>query len=253
MQCERMDAADERNLLLRAQRGDRRAADELVKSHMGLVHKEARRHAWTGIPRSDLVSEGVIGLLEAIRRFDTTRTTRLSTYALWWIRAAVWDFVWRNRRIVSIPSTRSARKVRVGLFKAERALERERGEATTEALAELLGVPEQDLREVRSALTARDVWMDDEEDPRAELPSFGASPERHAMVEDQRAHVRAIVSDTLERLPARERTIVERRLLSEDRPSLAALGDELGVSRERVRQLQRRAETVLREALSCVA
>ncbi len=248
-------AADKESRLLRhAQKGSERATNELLKSHIGLVHAEAKRHRWTGLAYDDLVGEGVIGLLEAIRRFDTERSTRLCTYAVWWIRASIWDYVWRNRRIVGIPNTRNARKVRVSLWRVQRQLTQELGQpATPEQLAEALGVKEQDVIDIRAALTGRDVSVGDEDDAAPDLPAHLRSPEEEVLAADERAHVRALLDDALEQLPARERTIVERRLLSEDKPSLSALGVELGVSRERVRQLQRRAERTLRTALADVA
>ncbi|MEM1413697.1 MAG: sigma-70 family RNA polymerase sigma factor [Myxococcota bacterium] len=247
---------DEENALLRAaKRNDQRAVAELIERHAGLVQAEVRRHLWTGLSAEDLSGEGLLGLLESIRRFDTTRRTRLSTYAVWWIRASIWDFVWKNRRIVPIPSTRRARRIRVSIWRTERALTGSLGRPpTTAELADALAVDEQDVLDLRAALTGRDVILgggDDE--PSFELPSTGASPEEILCESDTRRAIQDCLAVALERLPARERTIVERRLLSEEGPTLTALGEELGVSRERVRQLQKRAERTLRDALSAVA
>ena len=247
---------DEENALLRAaKRSDQRAVTELIERHIGLVQAEVRRHLWTGLSAEDLSGEGLLGLLESIRRFDVTRRTRLSTYAVWWIRASIWDFVWKNRRIVPIPSTRRARRIRVSIWRTERALTGKLGRPpTTAELAEALAVEEQDVLELRAALTGRDVILgggDDE--PSFELPCTGASPEDILVTVDKRRAIQSALNVALERLPARERTIVERRLLTEDGPTRTALGAELGVSRERVRQLQKRAERTLRDALSAVA
>lgn len=250
---------DEENALLRAaKRQDQRAVSELIDRHIGLVQAEVRRHVWTGLSADDLSGEGLLGLLESIRRFDVTRRTRLSTYAVWWIRASIWDFVWKNRRIVPIPSTRRARRIRVSIWRTERALTGKLGRPpTTAELAEALAVDEQDVLDLRTALTGRDMVLggggggDDE--PSFELPCRDASPEQVLLTLDERRAIRGALAVALEKLPARERTIVERRLLTEDGPTLTALGAELGVSRERVRQLQKRAERTLRDALSAVA
>lgn len=249
----RMTLEEERALIRSAQAGNERAMNELVKSHIGLVHSELRRHLWTGIAADDLLGEGVLGLLESIRRFDLNRHTRLSTYAVWWIRASVWDFVWKNRRIVPIPSTRRARKLRVSIWRVERSLRQKYGRpASVEELADALEVDPEDIHDIRAALGGRDVGINvDDEGP--EIPDDAKSPEQIVEAQDTREHLSATLQNALAQLPVRERTIVERRLLSEDRPTLTALGDELGVSRERVRQLQKRAERQLREYLADVA
>ncbi|MEO0324696.1 MAG: sigma-70 family RNA polymerase sigma factor [Myxococcota bacterium] len=245
-------------MLRAAKRQDQRAVSELIDRHIGLVQAEVRRHVWTGLSADDLSGEGLLGLLESIRRFDVTRRTRLSTYAVWWIRASIWDFVWKNRRIVPIPSTRRARRIRVSIWRTERALTGKLGRPpTTAELAEALAVDEQDVLDLRTALTGRDMVLggggggDDE--PSFELPCRDASPEQVLLSLDERRAIRGALAVALEKLPARERTIVERRLLTEDGPTLTALGAELGVSRERVRQLQKRAERTLRDALNAVA
>jgi RNA polymerase sigma-32 factor len=242
---------EERRLADRAERGDEGALERLVTSHVPLVHTIVNEFRSYGLPREDLVSEGLLGLVKAARCFDSERGVRFASYAAWWIRAYVRSFTLRNRRIVRGPDTRRARRVLAGLHKAERTLTQLRGEPPpAEALAGALGVSVRDVDEMRSVLGARDMPYGVEINGRAfELPSDAPTPETIVSeAEERRLHVRRLRSALSQLDPRSRRVLEQRNLVSEGEvATLAMLGDELGVSRERVRQIEDRARSFLRE------
>lgn len=247
-----LDFDTERDLLTRIQdRDDPRALSALLVSHMRLVLSIAQKYRRHGLPLEDLVAEGNLGLVEAARRFDCSRGTRFSTYAAWWIRALIRRYTIANRRIVGAPSTRAARRLLSKLRETQRQLAAELGCAPTrEQVAKALDVTVEDVATVEAALSGRDVSLAPTPDGQVvELACDRASPEEIAAVEQVRAINLRSVHDALERLERRERMIIERRLLDDDRETLAHLGEELGLSRERVRQLELRARQKLRAAL----
>ena len=242
----------ENRLARRAQGGDQAAFDELVASHLRLVLAIAHEHASFGLPLEDLVSEGSLGLVEATRRFDPERGVRLAVYAAWWIRAYMRKHTVANRRIVRPPSTRHGRKLLSNLRKTERALEVREGHAPdAEAVAKELGVTAREVEEMHAALTARDVPCGgvDDEGRGTELRDRGPSPETEAETrEEDRAH-RAALNQALEQLSPRERRIVQLRFFGDEMTSLASIGRDMGLSRERVRQLARQAEGKMRQTV----
>lgn len=238
----------ERELLLRAQRGDRRAVDALVASHMRLVVSVASRHAKGSLSPHDLVAEGAVGLLEAIRRYDYARDTRFASYAVFWVRAWVSRYALANRRIVGAPSTRAARKARAQLRRTERALVCELGRAPSRAeLAQALQIDEQDVQAVDAA---GDVSLGQE--GAAEPADPQPLPETMFADEELRALRRRSVAQALEQLSEREHSIVHQHMAEEPR-SLAELARELGVSRQRTGQIMANARVKLRGPLEQVA
>jgi RNA polymerase sigma factor (sigma-70 family) len=236
---------EERALLESAQRGDRRALEKVVLAHRPLVIALARRY---GGPTSrqnwdDLVAEGMLALVDAARRYDASRGTRFATYAQHWVRHYVVGFSLGNRRAVAAPSTRAMRRLGSWLGRTQRALEHERGRAPTrEELAETLHVTVKDIEDAESYLGGRDV-------PTHEDPTMGhwpvaedASPEDVVIARRQSTSDHARLRAALASLDERERSIVEARILDDDGgATLGDLGARLGVSRERVRQLEARA------------
>jgi len=249
-------AADrERELLMRAQRGDPRAVGELVESHMRLVVQIASRYARDGLGTHDLVSEGVLGLMEAVRRFDLARETRFASYAGWWVRACVRRYALANRRIVGVPSTRGARIARARLRGTERTLTQRLGRRPTlSELAEALGVSEHDVELVDVALSSRDVSLAPHDHSSAvEFPDENLGPEQaFAEAEHQRVCERT-VERALTALSERERALVREQFFEEDGKSLADLGRALGVSRQRAGQILAVARDKLRAQLVAVA
>lgn len=249
---------EEHDLAVRyREHGDREAAQRLVLSNLRLVVKIAMeyRRAWTQV--LDLIQEGNVGLVQAVERFDPYAGTKLSTYAAYWIRAYVLKYLLDNIRMVRLGTTRAQRKLFFRLNKEKRALEAEGFRAEPKLIAERLDVSEDDVIEMEQRLAGSDLSMQapsrrDEADGatfgdfvRTEGPSaedtVGDSELRRVFLEQMQAF-----SETLD---DRERQIVEERLLADEPRTLAAIGEELGVTRERVRQIEARVIDRLREHL----
>lgn len=247
-----LDVETERGYLRQIQEGGSPdALDALLASHVRLVLSIAQKYLRHGLPLEDLVAEGNLGLVEAARRFDGSRGTRFSTYAAWWVRALIRRYTMANRRIVKVPSTRAARRLLNSMRTTQRRLASELGQpATREQIATALDVTVEDVAIVETVLSARDVSLAPAPDGHAfELPSAFATPEEAASASEAAAMNRRCVRDALDHLEDRERLIIEKRLLEDDRETLAHIGRQLGLSRERVRQLELRARKKLRKAL----
>lgn len=248
----------ERELLAAyASTGDRAALAELVDAHMPLAARIARRHAVGTAREDDLVAEGVLGLLEAARRFDPSFGVRFATYAAHWVRAYVRRHAHAQRRIVALPDTRATRVVLGRIGRIEPALACRFGRPPTDVeLADALGVGPDELREVRAAIQTRDLSLarrPSNEGPTWEPTEPRRGPEDAFAEEEERAVQSAELARALALLPIRERAIVERRYLAEEPPTLHVLAGEMSVSRERVRQLEARALDRLRAAVGIAA
>jgi RNA polymerase sigma-32 factor len=251
-----LTAARERALLELAQAGDQHATDELVRSHMRLVVQVASSYGRGGLSVHDLVSEGVLGLMEAIRRFDLARDSRFASYATWWVRACVRQHALANRHIVRMPDTRGARVARSRLRESERNLSQLFGRKPTHAeLAADLGVSEHDVELVDVALSGRDQSLapaDNHTNP-AEPEDGHETPEEAMANAEYKALQIAQVRRAVAQLTERERELVSEHLYAEDGQSLACLGRALGVSRQRAGQILAGAREKLRTQLHCVA
>lgn len=245
----------EREFARRAKEGDRKALQALVDSHMRLAISVAERYSRQGVPVEDLVGEASVGLVEAARRYDPDKGTRFGTYASWWVRAYVRRYCFANRRIVVGPSTRNARRIQWSLRRTERALTQSQGRAPTrDELAEALEASPEEIAMVESVLAGRDVPIGPvDEGPGFEAVANVPTPEEAAAEREIRLTSHRKLEEALARLTDREREIVRRRLLDDDASSLSVLGEDFGISRERIRQIQQRAETKLRTALLEVA
>jgi len=242
-----LEASHERRLLAAAREGDARAKAELVGAHLRLVRSIARR--LTPRPSEDLVSEGIVGLLEAIERFDPTRDVRLATYAAHWIRARVQQFLLANRSIVRAPDTRASRKVFARIGRARRALAGQTSEPSAEDIAREIGVATSDVEGVLAS-QAQDVPVDTAHDGGAGSVATTSTPEdRYAEAELAGVRQRAI-EGALAALPERERRVIESRTLAESSQTLDQLARTLSLSRERVRQLEARALRCIGDALA---
>ena len=246
-----LDVETEHRLALASRDGDAAATRQLVLAHLRLVIAAAQPYSGGSVSLDDLISEGCLGLMEAARRFDPERGNRFSTYAVWWVRAHLRRFALSNRRIVSSPSTRNARRVLGGMGRIQRELTQQLGRTPRrEEIAKALGVEAEDVAMVEASLRGRDVTLSPADvGPTRELPAEAETPEEATADAEVRMMHADAVSDALEKLSGREREIVRRRLLDDDRASLATLGEAFGVSRERVRQIQQRAQAKLRSAL----
>lgn len=247
-----LSAEREQALARAAQAGDQVAFDALVASHLRLVLAIAHEQNHARIPVDELVSEGTLGLVEAARRFDPERGVRLAAYAAWWIRTYVRRYCIANRRIVRPPSTRHGRKLLHNLRRIQRDLEAKQGFTPTSAeVAEALGVAVDEVDEMEQALSGHDVPCGpyDEATGAAEPRDAGPTPEAQvADAELARARQQALAA-AVDELPQRERQIVQLRFLGEEQTSLASIGRDLGLSRERVRQLAERAEGKMRQSV----
>lgn len=247
-----LDAEREADYLRRIQESDdARALELLLAAHLRLVVSVAARFARSGVSISELVAEGNLGLVEAARRFDRAKGTRFSTYAAWWVRARIGRFALGNRRIVAAPSTRNARKLLAGMRSAERKLSQDGGERPSrEAIAAATGTTEEDVAMVETALSARDVAVGPSDDGTSiELDASGPSPEQEIADREDGQRRFELVTAALQQLDRREREVVQRRILEDDAETLAEIGRALGLSRERVRQIEARAKRKLRSVL----
>lgn len=243
-----LSLSEEQRLARAARDGDRHALDGLLRAHFRLVFSIAQERARRGGALDDLIGEGMVGLAEAARRYDPERGVRFASYAALWIRAYVRRFSLMNRHAVRPPQTRKARTVLAHLGTTRARLQQAAGRRATRAeVASALGVSEHDVGEVETALEGRDVPFGVEIHGRTlELASNGPSPEEAvAEAMDQQAAA-ARVHSALRHLNDRERLILQRRSLGEDTQSLADVARELGISHERVRQIEAKARDTLR-------
>ena len=249
---EGLDPAEEVRLCRRWRASqDATALAQLVEAHLGLVQRIANEFRNTGPERDDLVQEGHLGLVIAARRFDPAKSARLATYASYWIRACMMETVVRSHGAVRVGTTRAQRRIFFGLGRARRELEGAGAAATPEALAERLGVPEDELEEMAVRLSGRDVSLDaprreDGQPLSALFRGSDLSPEEMVSEAHDRQRRHEALTTALASLSPRERQILEARHLSEESPTLAELGERFGISRERVRQLEERALASLR-------
>lgn len=236
--------------------GDREAARQLVLANLRLVVKIAMeyRRAWTNV--LDLIQEGNVGLLQATQRFDPYKGVKLSSYAVYWIRAYILKYILDNIRLVRLGKTRAERKLFFRLNKEKRELERLGFEAEPKLLAERLDVSESDVTDMEQRLARNDLslqapaWSgDDSREVGEMLPGPGASAEQNVGDAELRRVFMERVREFAQTLEPRDQRIVDARILAEEPLSLQELGTEFGVSRERIRQLEARIVAQLREHL----
>lgn len=239
-------------LAVRAKQGDQQAFDRLVRSHIPLVFSIAFELRDLGLSPEELASEGLLGLVKGARDFDPDRGTRFATYASFWIRAHMRSYWQNNRRIVRGPCTRNARKLRGSMRRVEREIEQKTGEAAApEAVADALKVPTCDVEEMRCVLSARDVACGTPvADGGVDVAANGPTPEALSIEADERRHAATRLRWAMSRLPARARRVLSGRYLTDHERTLADMGRELGLSRERVRQIEVQAMQDVRAALA---
>ena len=229
------------------------AARRLVLSHLRFVVHIARGYTGYGLPVGDLIQEGNVGLMKAVKRYDPKLNVRLVSFAVHWIRAEIHEYVLRNWRLVKVATTKAQRKLFFNLRRMKKNLTWLSADETA-AVARDLGVSASDVTEMEKRLAARDLSFDpmpeaDDEDtfsPAAYLPAPGSDPAES--VEDAEAadDSTARLKGALGRLDARSRDIVERRWMSEGKATLHELAEKYGVSAERIRQIEASALGKLR-------
>ena len=248
---------DEQALAVRfREQQDLDAARELVMAHLRFVVHIAKGYTGYGLPLADLIQEGNIGLMKAVKRFDPAYDVRLVSFAVHWIRAEIHEFVLRNWRIVKVATTKAQRKLFFNLRKAKKSLAW-LSHDETEAVAKDLGVSPKEVAEMEQRLHARDAIFDpapdaDEErayTPAAYLPSPNSDPAALVENADWSDDATERMGAAIETLDARSRDIVESRWLGERKKTLHELADEYGVSAERIRQIEANAIKKLRTAM----
>jgi RNA polymerase sigma-32 factor len=233
------------------------AARQLVLSHLRFVVHIARGYLGYGLPMGDLVQEGNVGLMKAVKRFDPDVGVRLVSFAVHWIRAEIHEYVLRNWRLVKVATTKSQRKLFFNLRKMKKNLAW-LSEAETRAVAHDLGVEVSDVREMEQRLSARDMSFDptpdaDDEDtysPAMYLPASNADPAVEAEREEWEEDSSDRLGAALQRLDARSRDILKRRWMTDDKATLHELADEYGISAERVRQVETSAIAKLKALMA---
>lgn len=233
--------------------GDREAARQLVVANLGGVAAIAREYRHFGLPEMDLIQEGALGLMHAVKRFDPERGFRLMTYASWWVRAAIHDFILRSWSIVKLGTNKLQRRIFAGLQKAKNAIAAFDGHNADEVAADY-GINGSEYRATANAFLQRDVSLDAEyEEGEARVHSLAATdatPEETVLKSNWDAHRKSLLHNAMSGLMERDRKIVERRHLSEEPATLKELAEEFGVSIERVRQLEARAMKKLKATLA---
>lgn len=253
-----LSAEEERKLARRYRKtGDLDAARQLVLAHLRYVVKVARGFSGYGLPQADLIQEGNIGLMKAVKHYDPKHKVRLLSFAVHWIRAEIFDFVLRNWRIVKVATTKAQRKLFFNLRKS-RTHTGWMNQQEIDALAESLDVPTAAVKEMESRLSSPDVPFDahddDDEDefhaaPAGYLQDLRFNPEVVVARENSESARDQNLTAALQRLDTRSRDIIRRRWLDEDKPTLHDLAAEYGVSAERIRQIEKKALTDMKRLM----
>jgi len=244
-----LKALDEREIGRRFRAGDARAGAQLVEASLPFVIGIAREYRRWGVPMEDLVQQGNVGLLKAAARFDPDAGCRLVTYAAYWIRAEIREYVMRSYRVVRVGTTKGERR-------AIRAHRRSRDQ-DAESLAALSGMPVRKVERLLPLIGAREVSLDhaydDGASPSDRLAAAEPNPEDVAERDERTERARAAVAELMKTLPPREQLILRSRWLQDDPVTLDKLGETLGVSKERVRQIEARILGRLRAMLATLA
>jgi RNA polymerase sigma-32 factor len=239
---------------------DLAAARQLVLSHLRFVVHIARGYSGYGLPVGDLIQEGNVGLMKAVKRFDPSLNVRLVSFAVHWIRAEIHEYVLRNWRLVKIATTKAQRKLFFNLRRMKKNLTWLSAEETA-AVARDLGVSVGEVNEMEKRLAARDLSFDptpesDEEEvysPAAYLPSPDADPAEQVESAESSEDESDRLLEAMQRLDARSREIVQRRWMTDDKATLHELADKFGVSAERIRQIESSAIGKLRGLMAAAA
>ncbi len=239
---------------------DREAARQLITSHLRLVAKLAMRNRRYGLPMSEIISEGNVGLMQALKRFEPERGFRFATYAMWWIKASIQEYIMRSWSLVKISATANQRKLFFNLRRAKsRISSLDGGDLRSDQvkqIAKQLGASERDVIDMDRRLSgdaSLNVPLREGDGEWQDLLADDADDQEHKLVESEEASKRHdALAASLGVLNPRERRIFEARRLTDDPMTLADLSSELGVSRERVRQIESRAFEKIQHAVKRV-
>lgn len=254
-----MLSADEERALAERLReeGDLNAARQLVMSHLRFVIHVAKGYSGYGLAQADLIQEGNIGLMKAVKRFDPDRNVRLVSFAVHWIRAEIHEYILRNWRVVKLATTKAQRKLFFNLRKNKKRL----GwftQAEVEHVAKALDVPEATVRQMEERMSGQDTAFDgygtdDDRDfkpaPAGYIQDMSMEPATQLEAENWEEHNNTLLFSALGDLDERSQDIVKSRWLSEKKATLHDLADRYGVSAERIRQLEANAMKKMKGAL----
>ena len=239
---------------------DREAARQLITSHLRLVAKLAMRNRRYGLPMSEIISEGNVGLMQALKRFEPERGFRFATYAMWWIKASIQEYIMRSWSLVKISATANQRKLFFNLRRAKsRISSLDGGDLRSDQvkqIAKQLGASEREVIDMDRRLSgdaSLNVPLREGDGEWQDLLADDGDDQEHKLVESEEASKRHdALAASLGVLNPRERRIFEARRLTDDPMTLADLSSELGVSRERVRQIESRAFEKIQHAVKTV-
>ena len=248
--------AEEVELARRAEAGDQEAVHRLVGSHLRMVISVAKGYRGWGLPLNELVQQGAYGLVQAVRRFDPERGVRLSTYAMWWVRSAIQDHVLHSWSAVRLGTSNAQKMLALRLRRIAGDMigaETDPADDRIARLAEKFNATAADVVRLARRMTGRDGSLDDPAPgglaPIDRLASEQATPEQALARDTERRLITDALSAALAKLTPRERLVIHKRYLDDAKQTFDAIGRELGVSKDRARQLEARALAKLAEML----
>ena len=252
---------EERELALLAGNGDREATDRLITSHFNYVVKLAKGYRRSGVPMSDLIQEGMVGLVQAVKRFNPDKSVRLSTYAMWWIRASMQDHIIRSWSLVRLSTTSAQKSLYLNLRRLTGDLINGADALSDEIvarLAERFETTASDVRNVARRIASKDQSLDAQISERGKsvwldvLVSDEPNAEEVLTAKGERMQLYNIIAKALSNLSDREQFIIRHRYFTEAKRTFASIGQELDLSKDRVRQLEACALKTLQELLGPV-
>lgn len=251
-----LNQEEEKELALRYKAGDQEAGKRLITANLRFVVKVALEYRGYGLKLQDLIQEGNLGLMMALRHFDPERGYRFISYAIWWIRAYIQNYIMRSWSLVKVGTTQAQKKL---FYKMGRLRDLEEGEGNIEervkALAEELDVEVEEVEEMYERIRWRDLSLDATVGEEQEttfmdfLADFAPNQEERLADKERRQIIKRVVEEALGQLSQRERTIIEKRFMAEEPMTLQELGKAFNVSRERVRQIELSALKKLKQSL----
>ena len=238
---------------------NQRSLNKIVSAHLRLVISIANKFRNYGLPINELVQEGNVGLMQAVDKFDLERDVRFSTYSSWWIKAAMQTFILKNWSIVRIGTTAAQKslffKLKTIMSKIEKDNNTSFNDYHQQKLAEDIGIKFKDIEDMKGRLSGSDQSLNATFSENSDLEiqdllvDQRASPEQNAILTKDTKTISNLINEALNKLPEREKKIIGSRQLSENTVTLQELGKDLGISKERVRQLENRALNKLKLSL----
>jgi len=253
-----LEKEEERELAVLAIKGDRAATDRLITSHFNYVVKLAKGYRRSGVPMSDLIQEGMVGLVQAVKKFNPDKKVRLSTYAMWWIRASMQDHIVRSWSLVRLSTTSAQKSLYLNLRRLTGELIDGADALSDEIvarLAERFETTASDVRNLARRMASKDQSLDAQISGRGGdvwmnvLASNEPNAEEVLETKGEKKELYNIITKALSSLSDREQFVIRQRYLLEAKKTFASLGQDLGLSKDRVRQIEASALKTLQEIL----